>query len=349
MTRQRQSMTERVADPAVECVDLTKIYAGAIRALDRLTLTISRGTSFGLLGENGAGKSTLVHLLLGFIFPTSGVVRVLGEREVARAHPRTGYIHERPVFEPRFTAAGYLTGMAQLAGLWGAANRARVRDTLDQVHLASVADRRIGTFSKGMLQRLAIAQALLAGPDLLILDEPTSGLDPGGQWEVRQLIAELRHQGKTLLLCSHYLAEVEALCDVVGILRRGRMVQSGPVADLLRVENDVEMVLEGQQSAAEVIARLNLPARAAGTGGAALHVHASNQAEVLAAFVAAGVALRSLNPVTQTLEDVYVRATRQQPSRALTPRGTPNTRDPAHAIPEQGNVASAPSGVEGGA
>jgi ABC-2 type transport system ATP-binding protein len=323
-------MAAREAGPAVECVDLTKVYAGGTTALDRLTLSIPSGASFGLLGENGAGKSTLVHLLLGLIFPTAGTVRVLGEHETARAHPRIGYVHERPAFETRMSAADYLTYLAQLAGLWGPTCRARVRAVLAQVDLETVATRRTGTFSKGMLQRLAIAQALLTDPDLLILDEPTSGLDPGGQWEVRQIIAALRQQGKTLLLCSHYLPEVEGLCDVVGILRRGRLVRHGPVADLLRVEDMVELVLAGDQPAAAVVERLALGPLALDVSGSAIRVRAAAQTEVLAALVRAGVPLRSLNPVTQTLEDVYVRATRRPPERVPVPMaGGPDANEPA--------------------
>lgn len=314
-------MTEREAGPAVECADLTKIYPGGTRALDRLTLTIPWGVSFGLLGENGAGKSTTIHLLLGLIFPSSGTVRVLGERDVASAHPRIGYVHERPTFETRMSAAGYLTHLARRAELWDAANRTRVGEVLTQVDLAAVAGQRIGTFSKGMLQRLAIAQALLTDPDLLILDEPASGLDPGGQWEVRHIIAGLRRQGKTLLLCSHYLPEVEGLCDAVGILRRGQLVRAGSVAELLRVADVVEMVLDGEQRATEVVERLSLGALALDAHDATLRIHASSQQQVLAALVASGVALRSLNPVTETLEDVYVRATHRQPAT-----GTPADR-----------------------
>ncbi|HEY7781031.1 MAG TPA: ABC transporter ATP-binding protein, partial [Ktedonobacterales bacterium] len=182
--------------PAIACANLTKRYDDRTIALNGLTLAIPSGTSFGLLGENGAGKSTLVRLVMGFIFPTSGHVRVLGAEPVAHAH--VGYVYERPSFERRFTARRTLTYLAELAGLWGPAGHSRVDEVLDHVGLRAAADRRTETFSKGMLQRLAIAQALLTDPALLILDEPTSGLDPGAQWEVRQTITGLRAQGKTL-------------------------------------------------------------------------------------------------------------------------------------------------------
>ncbi len=141
---------------------------------------------------------------MGFIFPTSGSIRVFGEENVALSHSRIGYVHERPIFETRFTARAYLTYRGELSSLWDDANHIRVQSLLELVNLHEAADRNIGTYFKGMLQRLAIAQALLTNPELLILDEPTSRLDPRSQWEVRQTIAALQKQGKTILLCSHY-------------------------------------------------------------------------------------------------------------------------------------------------
>jgi ABC-2 type transport system ATP-binding protein len=177
------------------------------------------------MGENGAGKSTLVRL------------------------------HERPYVELRFTARSYLTYMAQLSGLWGAANRQRVQSVLEQVDLSAAANERLATYSKGMLQRLSIAQTLLTDPQLLILDEPTNGLDPYSQWQVRQIIDALRKQGKTILICSHYLAEVEMLCDTVGILLHGKLVQSGAVSDLVHTQNAVEIVLAEGLLASDFVTR----------------------------------------------------------------------------------------------
>lgn len=296
--------------PVIECIELIKAYGKHAVALNNLTLTINEGTSFGLLGENGAGKSTLVRLLMGFIFPTSGRVRVLGEERVARAHARIGYAHERPIFETRFAGRKYLAYLGNLAGLWGAANSTRIGEVLEQVNLQEAADRPIGTYSKGMLQRLAIAQALLTNPELLILDEPTSGLYPRSQWEVRQVIAGLRKQGKTVLLCSHYLAEVEALCDAVGILRRGELILSGTVADLLHAQDVVEIVLADDQLASEVVARLDLVEQVVETQGNLLRIPGKVQAAVLAQLVNGNVAIASLNPLSRTLEEVYVQTTR---------------------------------------
>src|SRR5579885_3055210 len=295
--------------PVIECIEVSKACGKRITALKNLSLTVAGGTSFGLLGENGAGKSTLVRLIMGFIFPTAGRVRVLGEEHVTRAHPRIGYVHERPITEVRFTGRAYLTYLGELSGLWERANRTRVADLLARVHLQEAADRSISTYSKGMLQRLAIAQALLTEPELLVLDEPTSGLDPRSQWEVRQSIAALRKQGKNILLCSHYLAEVEALCDAVGILRRGRLILSGSVADLLHSPGVVEIALAARQSAQSVVEQLQIADQIIETQGNLLRCTEAAQPAILAALVSAGIPIVSLNPVSRSLEEVYVSTT----------------------------------------
>jgi len=183
---------------------------------------------------------------------------------------------------------------------------------LEQVDLSDAANKRIATYSKGMLQRLSIAQALLTDPELLILDEPTNGLDPYSQWKVRQIIAGLRKQGKTILICSHYLTEVEMLCDTVGILRRGQLVEHGSVAHLLQSQDAVEIVLESDLVASDVVARLGITERVLDTQSNRLRIPAAAQKEILAALVAADVSIHSLNPVSKTLEEVYIRTTRPE-------------------------------------
>lgn len=295
--------------PTIECIDLSKSYGRGVTALNTVNLTIEPQTSFGLLGENGAGKSTLVKILLGFIYPTSGRVRVLGEEQVVRAHRRIGYVHERPIFETRFTGRAYLHYLGQLSGMWDAQNETRVDALLEQVNLRDAANRPTGTYSKGMLQRLAIAQALLTDPELLILDEPTSGLDPRSQWEVRQILSELRTQGKTLLICSHYLTEIEAVCDAVGILRRGQLILSGTVADLLQSQGIVEIVLGSEQAAQDIVARLALTDAVIEVQGNRVWIAETAQARVLATLIRAEIPVVSLNPVSHTLEEVYVQTT----------------------------------------
>ena len=289
---------------------LTKIYQTGIVALNDLTLTIEPGMSFGLMGENGAGKSTLVKLLMGFIFPTKGELSVLGETEVRRAHSRIGYLHERPYVELRFTARSYLTYMAQLSGFWNAIGHQSVQSVLEQVDLSTASDERLATYSKGMLQRLSIAQTLLTDPQLLILDEPTNGLDPYSQWQVRQIIAALRKQGKTILICSHYLAEVEMLCDTVGILHHGKLVQSGAVSDLVLTQNAVEIVLKKDYLASDIVSQLGILEHVIEVQNNLLRISIESQSRVLAALVTANVQIHSLHPVSQTLEDVYIHTTR---------------------------------------
>jgi ABC-2 type transport system ATP-binding protein len=297
----------------IQCSGVSKSF-GRTRALSDLTLTISRGESFGLLGENGAGKSTLVRLLMGFIAPTTGSVQVLGETDVERGHSRIGYVHERLVFEPHFTAQEYLRHFAELAGYHGEVIRSRVEAALAQVHLTDSADRRIGAYSKGMQQRLAIALALLRDPELLILDEPTSGLDPLSQWEIRQVISALHASGRTILLSSHYLAEVEQLCDVVGILRRGRLIRCGSVTELLRVADTVEIVLGGDEESGAITARLGLADAVLEAVGYTLRIPSDAQSRVLARLIEAQIPLVSLNPLSRSLEDVYVQEAHSEPS-----------------------------------
>lgn len=299
----------------VACVNLTKIYNGGTVALQDLNLRIERGASFGLLGENGAGKSTLVRLLMGFIIPTRGELTVLGQSEVSRAHPRIGYLHEQPFVELRFTGQSYLTYMAQLSGLWGNQAARRVDEVLEKVELRASSDERIAAYSKGMLQRLCIAQALLTDPEFLILDEPTSGLDPYSQWQVRRVISELRKRGKTLLICSHYLTEVEMLCDTVGILQRGQLIRSGTVQDLIHVQDAVEIVLREGQLANEIITRLNLSQHVLEMERNLLRINAAAQQKVLAALVQAEIPIHELHPLSRTLEEVYIATTRPDEAR----------------------------------
>ena len=161
-----------------------------------------------------------------------------------------------------------------------------------------------------MLQRLSIAQTLLTDPQFLILDEPTNGLDPFSQWQVRQIIAELRKQGKTILICSHYLAEVEMLCNTVGILQHGKLVQSGAVSDLVHAQNAIEIALTHDYIASEIITQLGIQELVIEEQNNLLRINIESQNRVLSALVAANIQIHSLNPVSQTLEDVYIHTTR---------------------------------------
>jgi ABC-2 type transport system ATP-binding protein len=213
---------------AVEAIDVRK-RLGPIRVLDGLTLRVVAGEVYGLLGPNGAGKSTLLHVALGLLRPDGGMVRVLGTTP-ERARARVGYLPERPRYHTHFAPLEYLRALGALSDLSGAALEARCRDLLALVGLSDAASRRLGQFSKGMLQRFGIAQALLHEPDLLLVDEPSSGLDPAGQREIVDLLLALRRQGHTIVMCTHHLGEAHQLCDRVGVLSGGRLAAEVVVA-----------------------------------------------------------------------------------------------------------------------
>jgi ABC-2 type transport system ATP-binding protein len=219
--------------PAVETVDLAKQY-GRVRALDGLTMTIERGEVFGLLGPNGAGKTTVVKLLLGLARSSGGGGRVLGAPlGDLSTRRRIGYLPELFRYQPWMRAREVLALHCDLARLPRADWSAAVDAALNLVGLADRADDIVGTFSKGMQQRLGLGVALLGAPDLVILDEPTSALDPVGRSDVRAIIRDVRSRGTTVLLNSHLLTEVERVCDRIAIVDRGRVVEEGRLDDVL--------------------------------------------------------------------------------------------------------------------
>jgi ABC-2 type transport system ATP-binding protein len=244
--------------PAIEIRDLVVTFpaaTGRVEALRGLKLSVEQGTVVGFLGPNGAGKTTALHVLLGFVEPSAGGASLFGEdvrRSIARQ--RLGYLPENPQLYPFLTGLELLGMAGRLFGLRGRPLRKRVGGLLEQVGLGGPeARRRIGTYSRGMMQRLGLAQALVNDPDLVILDEPTGGLDPIGRLEMRGLIARLREQGKTVFFSSHELSEVELVCDRIAILARGRLVAEGRAADLVapgeRLESYFLRMVRGGEAA----------------------------------------------------------------------------------------------------
>src|SRR5215207_11605228 len=226
--------------PAVEINELTKDYEVGflrkrkVRALDRLSLNVGRGEIFGFLGANGAGKTTTLKLLMRLMYPTSGNARILG-RDIGDTgmHADIGYLPEHPYFYDYLTARELLEYCAELFGYRAAERKRRASDLLARVRLEEKSwDKQLRKFSKGMLQRVGLAQALVNDPAVVFLDEPMSGLDPVGRREVRDLIAELRDEGKTVFMCSHILSDIEVLCDRVAILKRGSLSHMGALEDL---------------------------------------------------------------------------------------------------------------------
>jgi ABC-2 type transport system ATP-binding protein len=240
-------------DAAIVTEGLTKRF-GERTAVDRLDLEVRRGQIFGFLGPNGAGKSTTIGMLLGLVKPTAGRATVLGHditREAAQALTRVGAMIETPAFYPYLSGRDNLNVLAKASGL----QPARVDAALDVVELADRARDKFRAYSQGMRQRLGIAAALLHEPELVILDEPTNGLDPAGQLEIRELIRTLAQSGRTIFLSSHMLHEVEMLCEQVSILKQGRVVASGAVADLLRRGRGVLVRVAGDAAAAADLLR----------------------------------------------------------------------------------------------
>jgi len=284
-------------------------FARRVRAVEDLSFEVRAGEIFGLLGPNGAGKTTALKMLLGFVKPTSGHAFIAGQRVGTVASRRQlGYLPENPALYEFLRGDEYLVFAGRLCGLSRADARKRTVELLERVGLAGRADRPIRKFSKGMVQRLALAQALVGDPRIAILDEPMSGLDPIGRKDVRDLILQLRDEGRTVLFSTHILSDVEAICDRVGILVEGRLTDCGALADLVAPgARAVELVVENvppdlvarlQQDGTRVLQRDRatvLTFRDEGRARAAL-----------AAAVSSGATIVSLTPHRRSLEELFV-------------------------------------------
>ncbi|MDR3542060.1 MAG: ABC transporter ATP-binding protein [Desulfosporosinus sp.] len=233
----------------LETINLTKKYGPKVGCAE-ICLSVDQGQIFGFLGPNGAGKSTLVKMLVGLLNPTAGSGKILGyplgSLEVRR---KLGFLPENFRYQPWLTGEELLSFHASLSKLPPVQKRARIPLVLNQVGLAGKGDQKIGSYSKGMQQRIGLACALLADPEILFLDEPSSALDPLGRREVRQIMLELRDRGKTVFLNSHLLSEVEMICDRVEIIQNGHIILGGTLEELLTKTTEVEMVVEGMTDA----------------------------------------------------------------------------------------------------
>ncbi len=285
--------------------NVSKRY-GATLALDRLTLAVPDGAVFGLVGPNGSGKSTFLKLLMGFLFPDAGRIDLGG---IDRT--RIGYTPDRAFLPSRLHVAEFLELSGGLSGLRGAARREAAAARLRQVGLDQVADKGIGSLSKGMLQRLSLAAALLRDPPLLLLDEPMSGLDPGQQAAVREIIRGLNREGRTVLLSTHRLSEVSDLCSHIGILNRGRLVQAGPLAGVLYPRARVEIVVDRLPPDLRTFLIAHYPGLQADDDRIMLEGPAlACKKEILQALLDAGCDIRQLSQQQATLEEVYLEAVR---------------------------------------
>ncbi|WP_420453959.1 ATP-binding cassette domain-containing protein [Rubrivirga sp.] len=303
-----------MTDLAIDTSGLAKTYRGRppVEALRPLDLQIRAGETFGLLGPNGAGKTTLVKLLLGLAHPTAGSATLFG-RDIADPEARrpVGYLPEGHRFPPFLSARATLELFAQMAGVDAGERPGRAQELLATVRLVGAADRPAGTFSKGMLQRLGIAQALMNRPRLVFLDEPTDGVDPVGRREIRTLIERLRDDGVTVFLNSHLLSEVERVCTRVAILKDGVPIRMGTVEDLTR------------QGRAWRLVTSPLPPATADALGDALATDATEHPDGLARSLvtlpdraalnaaldrlrADGVEVEAVEPARQSLEDLFI-------------------------------------------
>ena len=238
------------AVPAIELRGLVKDFAVGLRgvklrAVDHLDLRVEAGQVYGLLGPNGSGKSTTIKLLLGLLAPSAGTCAIFGVPSArVEARREVGYLPEAPYFYRHLSGRELVRFYGQMCGLGGATLEARLGETLTTVGMTEAADRRVGTYSKGMLQRIGLAQALVHDPRLLILDEPTAGVDPVGSAAITELILQLKARGKTVLITSHLLGQIEDVCDRVAILDRGKLILEGAVAELVGRGDRQALVVE---------------------------------------------------------------------------------------------------------
>lgn len=304
----------------VEIENLSKDYEVGfwrkrkVRALYGLSLTVNNGEIFGFLGANGAGKTTTLKLLMRLIFPTGGTARILG-RDIAdiSMHNQIGYLPENPYFYDYLTAREFLEYCGELFGYGQTERSKRAADLLSRVRLDDKRwDIQLRKFSKGMLQRVGLAQALINDPQVVFLDEPMSGLDPVGRREVRDLIAGLRQEGKTVFMCSHILSDIEVLCDRVAILKQGQLAHVGHLDDLRQRAGDrnrVEIVATG--SDADTL-RFHLPEGdhyQLTSTASGLRIEVSDEKdvdEVITALRRTGGKLVSVQPVMQSLEELFL-------------------------------------------
>lgn len=308
---------------AIRSEHLRKVYGGgwrkrAVTAVDDLTLDVPEGEVFGFLGLNGAGKTTAVMMLLGAVHPTSGTGWLFGSPLGDPAsRRRVGFLPEKFRFHEFLTARELLRFHGKLSGMKSQRLAERIDEVLETVGLSSAADRPIRGFSKGMQQRVGLAQALLPDPDLIILDEPTSALDPLGRRDVRSILLRLKKAGKTVFLNSHLLTEIELCCDRVAILHRGRLTRQGTVGELLNTGARVEVRAAGLTPAIrEQLTDIGTVEPDGRPAGDVLHIRVANAADVpkiAQALVSGGASVHAIMPVRESLEDFFVRSVEGTP------------------------------------
>ena len=308
-------MTDPVPDVVLRADGLSKTFrkpftGKRVEAVRGVGFEVGRGEIFGFLGPNGAGKTTSIKMVTGLIAPTAGTIEIFGQRAPEPdVMGRVGFLPESPYVYPYLTPREFVSLCGRLSGLGGASLKKRVVEVIGRIGIAHAIDRPARALSKGMLQRAALAAALVHDPELLILDEPMSGLDPVGRKEVRDLIVEEKQRGHTVFFSSHILSDVEMLCDRVCILRQGQVVVSGALRDLL-VQNKRRTevtVANAKESLRGLLAPITTAIREAG-GALVLEVEGDESVRaVVERVLAEGARLESVTPKRETLEDLFVR------------------------------------------
>lgn len=299
--------------PVIETSALVKHYK-RVEALKGVNLAVERGEIYGLLGRNGAGKTTLVKILLGIVKPTAGGASLLGKPVGDPAsRNRVGFLpedHRLPEYHTAETALDFYGG---LSGMSRADRKAKIPAMIEEVDLKAAAKRKVRTYSKGMKQRLGLAQAMLHNPDVLFLDEPTDGVDPVGRKEIREVLTRLKQEGKTIFLNSHLLSEVELICDRVGIIELGQLCREGGVSELTEARDMYELSFD--KPVDPILGELGLFATSIRKTAAGIEVEAGSQQKLdaLIDFVRSkGYGLRGVTPKKVTLEEVFLRTVGQE-------------------------------------
>ncbi|MCL4309772.1 MAG: ABC transporter ATP-binding protein [Actinomycetota bacterium] len=297
---------------AIEIEGLTKTYgagSGSVTPVDGLSLTVASGEIFGLLGPNGAGKTTTIKMLAGLVFPSSGSASLLGNPVGhVQTRVRIGYLPESISMNTFMRAAEYLDFHARLYGMGAARRRQKVADVLEQTGLKESAESRVRNFSRGMMQRMALAQAIINEPELLLLDEPASALDPIGRRDLRDIIIRMRNRGTTVLINSHLLSEVEMICTRIGIMNRGRLIRIGEMGAIIRPVQVVDVKTDGLS--AEAMASIEeLAAKVDFLAGGSFTAMLGNDEEIarlVEIITTSGAVLRELSPRNMTLEAAFL-------------------------------------------
>ncbi|HOD39615.1 MAG TPA: ABC transporter ATP-binding protein [Candidatus Wallbacteria bacterium] len=289
----------------LEASGVSKKFGGKT-ALDEVSFNIPRGSTFGIIGRNGAGKTTLIKLILGFLRPTNGKLRVIGGRP-GDNFARIGYLPEFPNYHPLFTGREYILYLAEMSGLKSEAAASRTQELLEMTAMAGEASgRRMANYSKGMLQKIGIAQALLNSPEFVVLDEPFSGLDPFAQKELRDIISTLKSGGATILICSHILSHLEKICDAVAVIHKGRIIRHGGMASLLVSRGRYRLSIDN--APARLIADLIEKCGLAPTADGAYIVEEKSpggKEAILKALIDSGAFINGLSEARMTLDEFF--------------------------------------------